>query len=223
MADTRALEFEAAVRYIVVEGPIGVGKTTLARRLAETLGSDLVLEAPAQNPFLEKFYANPSQAALATQLFFLLQRTQQLETLHQDDMFRPVCVADYLMEKDRLFAEVTLDRHELALYEQVYQHVTVNVPTPDLVIYLQAPANVLHERILKRGVASERQISREYLQRLADAYTQFFHRYDDAALLIVNAESIDFAANDDDYRQLLDRLRELRGGRHYFNPVAIGA
>jgi len=212
-----------SLRYIAVEGPIGVGKTTLARRLAESFGSDLMLEAPLQNPFLEKFYANPAQAALSTQLYFLLQRTQQLQTLQQRDLFRPVCIADYLMEKDRLFAQVTLDRHELALYEQLYEHLTVDVPAPDLVIYLQAPVPVLYDRIMKRGVAAERSISKEYLQRLVDAYTDFFHRFESATLLIVNAASIDFANNASDYGQLLEFLGRLRGGRHYFNPLPLSS
>ena len=211
------------LRYIAVEGPIGVGKTTLARRLAESFGSDLMLEAPLHNPFLEKFYANPSQAALSTQLHFLLQRSQQLQSLQQNDLFRPVVVADYLMEKDRLFAEVTLDRNELALYEQLYEHLTIDVPTPDLVIYLQAPVPVLHERIVKRGVAAERNISKEYLQRLVDAYTDFFHRFEAATLLIVNAAAIDFARNASDYTQLLEFIARLRGGRHYFNPLPISS
>lgn len=221
MTDTSAPS--NSLRYIAVEGPIGVGKTTLARRLAESFGSDLMLEAPLQNPFLEKFYANPAQAALSTQLYFLLQRTQQLQTLQQRDLFRPVCIADYLMEKDRLFAQVTLDRHELALYEQLYEHLTVDVPAPDLVIYLQAPVPVLYDRIMKRGVAAERSISKEYLQRLVDAYTDFFHRFESATLLIVNAASIDFASNASDYGQLLEFLGRLRGGRHYFNPLPLSS
>ncbi|MDH3715907.1 MAG: deoxynucleoside kinase [Gammaproteobacteria bacterium] len=218
-----AITGSTSLRYIAVEGPIGVGKTTLAQRLAESLGSDLMLEAPMQNPFLEKFYANPSQAALSTQLYFLLQRTQQLQTLQQNDMFRPVCIADYLMEKDRLFAEVTLDHHELALYEQLYQHLTIDVPTPDLVIYLQAPVPVLHERILKRGIAAERNISKEYLHRLVVAYTDFFHRFEAATLLIVNAAAVDFARSESDYGQLLEFLSRMRGGRHYFNPLPISS
>ncbi len=221
MTDTSAPS--NSLRYIAVEGPIGVGKTTLARRLAESFGSDLMLEAPLQNPFLEKFYANPAQAALSTQLYFLLQRTQQLQTLQQRDLFRPVCIADYLMEKDRLFAQVTLDRHELALYEQLYEHLTVDVPAPDLVIYLQAPVPVLYDRIMKRGVAAERSISKEYLQRLVDAYTDFFHRFESATLLIVNAASIDFANNASDYGQLLEFVGRLRGGRHYFNPLPLSS
>ena len=211
------------LRYVAVEGPIGVGKTTLAKRLAESFGSDLMLEAPMQNPFLEKFYANPSQAALSTQLYFLLHRTQQLQSLQQNDLFRPVCIADYLMEKDRLFAEVTLDRHELALYEQLYEHLTIDVPTPDLVIYLQAPVPILHDRILKRGIAAERNISKEYLQRLVDAYTDFFHRFEASTLLIVNAAAVDFARNESDYGQLLEFLGRMRGGRHYFNPLPISS
>ncbi len=211
----------AGWRYIAVEGPIGVGKTTLAQRLAQTYGAQPILEGAAENPFLEKFYANPTQAALATQLFFLLQRTQQLQQLQQDDLFRPLRVADYLLAKDRLFAAVTLDRNELALYEQVYEHLSIDVPPPDLVIYLQAPVSVLHERIGRRGQPYERNIGRDYLQRVVDAYTEFFHRYDETALLIVNSASLDFAVNEGDYGQLLEHISRLRGGRQYFNPLPL--
>lgn len=211
----------AGWRYIAVEGPIGVGKTTLAQRLAQTYGAQPILEGAAENPFLEKFYANPTQAALATQLFFLLQRTQQLQQLQQDDLFRPLRVADYLLAKDRLFAAVTLDRNELALYEQVYEHLSIDVPPPDLVIYLQAPVSVLHERIGRRGQPYERNIGRDYLQRVVDAYTEFFHRYDETALLIVNSASLDFAVNEGDYGQLLGHISRLRGGRQYFNPLPL--
>ncbi len=211
----------AGWRYIAVEGPIGVGKTTLAQRLAQTYGAQPILEGAAENPFLEKFYANPTQAALATQLFFLLQSTQQLQQLQQDDLFRPLRVADYLLAKDRLFAAVTLDRNELALYEQVYEHLSIDVPPPDLVIYLQAPVSVLHERIGRRGQPYERNIGRDYLQRVVDAYTEFFHRYDETALLIVNSASLDFAVNEGDYGQLLEHISRLRGGRQYFNPLPL--
>lgn len=209
--------------YIVVEGPVGVGKTTLAKNLADSFGADLILESAVSNPFLEKFYRQPEQTALSTQLHFLLQRAEQLRSLYQADLFRKLVVADYLMEKDRIFAEVTLSHDELALYEQVYAQLTINVPQPDLVVYLQAPVSVLYERIHKRGIGMEQGISRDYLQRLADAYTTFFHKYHASALLIVNAEDIDFANNPNDYKQLLDRIMAVNGGRHYFNPLSIPA
>lgn len=208
-------------KFIVVEGPIGVGKTSLARRLAESYGSDLLLEGPEQNPFLERFYRNPRQAALSTQLFFLFQRAQQLQELRQTDLFQPVRVADFLMEKDRLFAEVTLDRDEFRLYEQVYQYLTVETPVPDLVVYLQAPVKVLLDRIRQRGYAYERGIDAGYLEQIVEAYTQFFHFYDAAPLLIVNAATVDLVNNDRDYNALLEQMETMRGGRQYFNPVPM--
>jgi deoxyguanosine kinase len=205
-------------KYIVVEGPIGVGKTTLAKRLAESFESELLLEGATENPFMGKFYENPRAAALPTQLFFLLQRARQMQELRQGDMFNPVRVADFLMEKDRLFAELTLDDEELKLYEQVYQHLAFDAPQPDLVIYLQAPVDVLLDRIQSRGIQHERLIEAAYLQRLSEAYIEFFYHYSDAPLLIVNARDVDFANNENDYQQLLQRVRNLRSGRHYFNP-----
>ncbi|MDX1823931.1 MAG: deoxynucleoside kinase [Thiohalomonadales bacterium] len=207
--------------FIVVEGPIGVGKTTLARRLAESFGSDLLLEGAEENPFLERFYQDPRSAALQTQLFFLFQRSQQLKSLRQGDMFQPVRVADYIMEKDRLFAELTLDKEEFKLYEQVYAHVTLDAPRPDLVVYLQAPVEVLRRRISERGRGYERNMDIDYLHRLSESYMQFFHHYSDAPLLIVNATEIDFAHNQQDYEMLLDQVRKIRSGRHYFNPTQL--
>ncbi len=205
-------------RFIAVEGPIGVGKTSLARRLAETFNYDILLEKPEENPFLERFYDNPRQGALATQLFFLFQRARQIQDLRQDDLFEPVRVADFLIDKDQLFAKQNLDQDEFALYQQVYEHLTIDAPTPDLVIYLQAPADVLLQRIHKRGIAAERQIQREYLERLNDAYTSFFHYYDKSALLIVNSAEIDLVDNQDDYQQLVNHILTVPRGTHYFNP-----
>ncbi len=205
-------------RYIVIEGPIGVGKTTLAKKLAESFGSELLLEGAAENPFMPRFYENPRAAALSTQLFFLLQRARQMQEMRQGDMFNPVRIADFLMEKDRLFAELTLDDDELKLYEQVYDQLTIDVPRPDLVVYLQAPVEVLLNRIENRGIHHERLIEAAYLRRLSDAYVEFFYNYSEAPLLIVNAADIDFANNPNDYEQLLERLKSVTSGRHFYNP-----
>ena len=163
--------------YIVVEGPIGVGKTTLAKRLAGTFNTDLMLEMPVENPFLPRFYQNPRSVALPTQLYFLFQRMRQIEALKQTDLFKPVQVADFLIEKDRLFANITLDDDELALYQQVYERLTLEAPVPDLVIYLQAPVDVLMQRVLERGHDYERMIEKSYLQKIADGYVEFFYHY----------------------------------------------
>lgn len=207
--------------YIVVEGPIGVGKTSLARRLADSFGSELLLEGAAENPFLERFYRNPRQGALSTQLFFLLQRARQMQELRQGDMFRPVRVADFLIEKDQLFARLTLDEQEYKLYEQVYAHLTLDAPVPDLVIYLQAPVDVLLNRIAKRGIGYEQHIDSAYLDRLSQSYARFFHDYDDAPLLIVNAAHVDLVNSDAAYAELLAQIERVKTGRHYFNPMPV--
>lgn len=207
--------------FIAVEGPIGVGKTTLAKKLAKSFNAELLLEGAAENPFLEKFYQNAKTGALPAQLYFLFQRTRQLQELRQGDMFAPNHVADFLMDKDRLFARVNLDADELNLYEQVYDNLTIDAPLPDLVIYLQAPADVLLKRIRKRGVNMEYTITDEYLDRLSSAYTDFFHYYNASPLLIVNASGIDLVNNEQDYQQLLDRIEKIGGGRHYFNPTVV--
>lgn len=208
----------AAPRFIAVEGPIGVGKTSLAKRLAETFNYDMLLEKPEENPFLERFYYNPRQHALATQLFFLFQRSQQIQDIRQSDLFEPVQIADFLIDKDLLFARQNLDKDEFALYQQVYQHLTIDAPTPDLVLYLQAPTSVLLNRIQKRGIAVEQLIERTYLDRLNQAYTEFFHYYDRSPLLIVNSAEIDLVGNDADYRQLVDYILSRPRGTNYFNP-----
>jgi len=209
-----------AQRYIVVEGPIGVGKTSLARRLAESLEAELVLEQDAQNPFLERFYKNPKSGALPAQLFFLFQRAQQLGSLKQQDLFAPRRVADYLFEKDRLFAGLTLDGAEMALYEQVASRLAVDPPRPDLVVYLQAPVETLLMRIARRGISYETSgIDAAYLARLNDAYARFFHEYDRAPLLIVNAASIDPVQNQADFDELLGAIRRMKKGRMYYNPL----
>jgi len=206
--------------YIVVEGPIGVGKTSLAKRLAESFETDLLLEGADENPFLEGFYQDPRSGALPAQLFFLFQRVRQIEAMRQADMFQPVRVADFLMEKDRLFAELTLGTEELKLYEQVYAHVTVDAPVPDLVVYLQAPEDVLLKRISRRGIRYERKIDAEYLRKLSEAYSRLFLNYDDAPLLIVNTASINLVDNDDEYQALLEQIHLTRTGKHYFNPMS---
>ncbi|MBI1425549.1 MAG: AAA family ATPase [Gammaproteobacteria bacterium] len=208
--------------FIVVEGPIGVGKTTLAKRLAESFGSDVLLEGAEENPFLERFYQDPRSAALQTQLFFLFQRARQIQDLRQADMFRPVRVADFILEKDRLFAELTLDEEEFKLYQQVYAHVTIDAPTPDLVIYLQAPVDVLIKRVGKRGREYERYLDAPYLERIVQSYTRFFYNYSQSPLLIVNAAEIDLVNNQADYQLLLEQIHKTRSGRHYFNPAPLG-
>jgi deoxyadenosine/deoxycytidine kinase len=206
-------------RFIAVEGPIGAGKTTLARKLAGTLGYETLLENAEQNPFLERFYRNRAQNALATQLYFLFQRAQQLDELRQADLFHSCRVADFLIEKDRLFAQLNLEEQEYALYERVYERLVLSAPLPDLVIYLQAPVDVLIERVQRRAIAFEQLIERRYLERLNESYSRFFHYYDDAPLLIVNAAAIDFANDDNHYNELVEYLLGIRSGRHYFNPT----
>ncbi len=210
---------ETEFGHIAVEGPIGVGKTTLARRLAESYGGQPLLEAPEENPFLPRFYDNPRANALSTQLHFLLQRVQQLDGLNQADMFAPVRVADFIIEKDRLFADLTLDADELKLYEQVYKQVVGDSTPPDLVIYLQAPVNVLQDRISVRGVPYEDAMDPHYLHRLVAAYTRFFYNYEAAPLVIVNAAEIDLANSEEDYNLLFEQLQTIQKGRHYLNPL----
>ena len=211
-------DLKQAPRFIAVEGPIGVGKTSLTKRLAETFNYKLLLENAEENPFLDRFYQNPRQHALATQLFFLFQRAQQIEESRQSDLFEPVRVSDFLIDKDRLFAELNLEKDEYSLYHKVYQHLVIDAPKPDLVIYLQAPTEVLLQRIQKRGIPSEQMIESEYLNQLNRAYTEFFHYYSDSSLLIVNSAEIDLVANDGDYEQLVTYMLSLPNGTHYFNP-----
>lgn len=210
---------ESRLRYIVVEGPIGVGKTTLTRRLAESFAGETLLEAPQHNPFLARFYADPQTHALSTQLSFLIQRVEQLRGLAQDDLFAAVRIADFMLEKDRIFAELTLDRDELDLYMKLYAHMVKDVPRPDLVVYLQAPVDVLLERVQRRGIDYEQRIEPQYLERLAGAYTRFFYHYEAAPLVIVNAAQINLAEGDEDYDMLFEQLRTIRRGRHYLNPL----
>ncbi len=205
-------------RFIAIEGPIGVGKTSLAHKIANAFNYQTLLEQADENPFLKDFYRNREQHALATQLFFLFQRAQQVEALRQDDLFEPIRVSDFLIEKDRLFAELTLNEHEFGLYQQVYNSLNIEAPQPDLVIYLQAPADTLLQRIQQRGITSERSIDRNYLEALNEAYSQFFLYYDASPLLVVNASQIDPVHNDRDFQQLMEYLPTVRRGRHYYNP-----
>lgn len=208
-------------RYLVIEGPIGVGKTSLAKKLAAEFGSELLLEKAEENPFLANFYHNPRQYALSAQLHFLLQRAQQVQDFRQSDLFRGSYIADFMVDKDRLFAQMTLNPDELALYEQIYTHLTLDAPRPDLVIYLQAPVEVLRERIVRRGIDYEQQIRDEYLLRLSESYTRFFYDYDDSALLTVNTQSVDLINNAEDYQAILEKINDIHSGRHYFNQSSF--
>lgn len=204
-------------RYIAVEGPIGAGKTTLARRLANYLGGRLLLEKPDENPFLEKFYDEMARQALPTQLFFLFQRVNQLQGLTQVDMFTHTTVSDFLLDKDPLFARLTLDDAEYGLYRKIYEHLQPKAATPDLVIYLQAAPETLMDRVKRRGIHFERNISELYLWRLAESYARFFHHYMDAPLMIINSENINFVDKQEDFDLLLRQIEQMSGAREYFN------
>lgn len=204
--------------YIAVEGPIGVGKSTLSRLLAETFEAKLILEDAQANPFLSKFYGGEKNAALAAQLFFLMQRNQQLQPLEHLDLFHSTIIADFVIEKDQLFAELTLNPDELALYEQVAQQFSFIAAEPDLVIYLQAPEPVLKKRIQKNGIANEQFIDKHYLQALNEAYSRFFHFYEQSPLIIVNASDLDWLNRPNDYNELVRFIVQHQVGRNYFNP-----
>mgnify|MGYP000011631865 CR=1 FL=1 len=207
-------------RYIAVEGPIGAGKTSLARRIADHLRADLLLENAAENPFLPRFYQDPKRHALATQLFFLFQRSGQVQDLQQSDLFRHNTVADFLLDKDLLFARLNLDDDEFRLYQKIYNELQPKAPVPDLVIYLQARPAVLQARVLGRGIDYERNISADYLQRLADSYTRYFYNYDASPVFTVNCEHLNFVQSDADFELLMQQIKAMRGKREFFNRAA---
>ena len=207
-------------RYIAIEGPSGVGKTALAKRLAENLDAELVLEEVAGTPVLERFYRDGSSAALPAQMFFRFARARQIEDLRQSDLFATTRISDYLFTRDRLFAELNLDVEELKLYDQIVANLDVDPPVPDLVIYLQASVDALLHRLARRNASYDRFVDRAYLEKLCDAYARFFHAYDEGPLLIVNASQIDPVNNDADFDQLFRQIERTTGGRHFFNPVA---
>lgn len=204
-------------RYIVVEGPIGVGKTSLAQRLADYTGADILLEKPQENPFLERFYQDPQRHAMSTQLFFLFQRINDVRDQAQMDLFRTRTVSDYLFDKDALFARLNLSEDEYKLYQNIYQSLAPQAPVPDLVIYLQASTDTLIERVRKRGRNYERSVSDDYLNRLGNSYGEFFHHYEAAPLMMVNSENLNFVDNDADFQLLLERIEGMRGPREFFS------
>jgi len=208
-------------RSIVVDGPIGVGKTHLVNRLADSFSGTALFEQPEQNPFLEKFYTHPQQSALPTQLSFLMQRIKLSKNLQQDDLFQDLQISDFMIDKDRLFAQITLDDDELALYNMVYDNLTMHSRIPDLVIYLQAPMSVLKNRISQRGIVYEQRIEDAYLQRLTESYADFFHYFEASPLLIVNAEQINLVDSEQDYENLIEQIAQCTSGRHYYNPLPV--
>ena len=207
-------------QFIVVEGPIGVGKTSLAKKLSESLSGTLILEDIDNNPFLDRFYKG-GRGALPAQLHCLFQRAKQLEILRQSDLFSSIYVADFHLEKDKLFASVNLDSSELELYEKVYENMDIENVVPDLVIYLQANPSVLLERIARRNIPSEKFIDRNYLEYITESFARHYHSYGDGPLLIVNTASIDPLNNENEYVQLLEQIKTTKGGRHFFNPLSV--
>lgn len=206
-------------RYIAVEGPIGVGKTSLARMLALELDGELLLERTEDNPFLEKFYQDRRRYALQTQLFFLLTRYQQQKDLSQLDLFQGLIVSDYLFDRDRIFAHTNLDKDELRLYDDIYTLLEARIIRPDLVILLQARPEILKERIRTRGTRSERDISLEYLEEVAEAYKDYFFYYNESPLLVVDTTEIDFVQSRDDFEDLVREIKGTKKGTWYYMPL----
>jgi deoxyadenosine/deoxycytidine kinase len=204
--------------YIVIEGPIGSGKTTLARKFAERFPVNLLLEKAEANPFLSRFYENQERYALPTQLFFLFQRANQIKDLKQQDIFGDAAIADFFLEKDPLFARLNLDDDEFALYSQIYERMHLQASKPDLVIYLQTPVDALLARVEQRNISYEQDIPRDYLARLSDAYSEFFHSYDSSPLLIVNNEKINITNSEEALDLLVDRIMQVQSRREFFNP-----
>ena len=215
--------YKKVPKFIAIEGPIGAGKTTLTNLLADSFGYETFLEKPSENPFLPDFYVNPSQAALATQLFFLFQRVKQIQELKQGDIFSSNRVSDFLLDKDKLFARATLSKEELKLYEQIYAYLSFDLPTPDLVVYLQAETKTLYERVMHRGIEMEKTITFEYLELLNETYKEFFFEYDRSPVLIVNSNYLELQSNKSDYALLLEKLLDYfnkpEGSKMYFNPT----
>lgn len=205
------------LRYVVIEGPIGAGKTSLARILCERCGATPMLEQPEANPFLPRFYQDPARYALPTQLYFLFQRVNQIREISQPDLFGRLTVADFMLEKDPLFARLTLTDEEWWLYLQIYSHLKLQAPAPDLVIYLQASPGTLIERVRRRAAAYEKGMPEEYLVRLSETYMRFFHQYSAAPLLIVNSENLNFVDSPADFDLLLERINAMRGPREFFS------
>lgn len=212
-----AAETQALPKYIAVEGPIGVGKTTLTRKLAAAFNYPLMLEPVTENPFLGSFYGDGSNQALPTQLFFLLYRAKQIQNMPGNSLLTEELVTDFMFEKDDLFAQLTLDANELALYQQIQTSLNIRPHAPDLVIYLQAPASVLLQRVQRRGLDFEQSIQFEYLEELAERYTEFFYYYDEAPVLVVNAAEVDFANESEHFSALLDQIFQMEGTRQFFN------
>ncbi len=210
-------------KFIAVEGPIGVGKTSLAKRMANAFHYETLLEDVDKNPFLTRFYQSPQENALATQLSFLFQRSQQMKSMPKDDLFSSCYVADFMIEKDILFAQQTLSADEFALYQQVYEQLNITPPKPDIVLYLQAPPQTLLQRINDRGIESEQHIHADYLSKINEAYSQFFHYYDETPLLIINAEQVDLINDEQAFISLVKYMLTIKNGRHYFNPTFFNA
>jgi deoxyadenosine/deoxycytidine kinase len=205
-------------RYIVTDGPLGVGKTSLTTLLAKELGAHLVLEQAEENPFLAHFYRDPARYRFQTQMFFLLSRFSQQQEMAQPDLFTRITISDYLFDKDRIFAYLNLDENELALYEQVYKILEPKIIRPDLVIFLQADADTLLRRIKQRGRPYEKEISPDYLSSVNEAYNQFFFRYTDTPLLVINTSDIDFVHRREDLDDLLKQILNMKQGTQYYVP-----